>query len=53
LNAWQQVNVAFPEWSQAELLAFASIIPLFAETEADGQVSTWFFIRKHPAWRIR
>src|SRR5579859_4596608 len=53
LNAWQQLNVAFPDWNGAESLAVASIIPLLAEAEADGQVPSWFFIRKQPAWRIR
>ena len=48
--AWQQANVAFPDWDHAEDVAAARIAP---RLDADGLVSAWWFIRKHPCWRIR
>jgi thiopeptide-type bacteriocin biosynthesis protein len=45
---WHQVNVTFPDWEHAEQAAAAHIAP--GLSEATG---AWFFIRKHPCWRIR
>ena len=49
-HAWHQANVAFPDWDHAEDVAAARIAP---RLDADGLVSAWWFIRKHPCWRIR
>ena len=53
MNRWQQANITFPDWDRAELTALARIVPLLTAAEADGQISAWFFIRKHPVWRVR
>ena len=45
---WHQVNVSFPDWDHAEQTAAAHIAP-----HLDAEAATWFFIRKHPCWRIR
>jgi thiopeptide-type bacteriocin biosynthesis protein len=45
---WHQVNVTFPDWDRAEPDAAARIAPSLS-TATDA----WFFIRKHPYWRIR
>lgn len=50
---WQQVNITFPDWAKAEQAVLAYLSPLLKAAEADGLFSTWFFIRKHPVWRIR
>jgi thiopeptide-type bacteriocin biosynthesis protein len=47
--AWQQANVSFPDWDHAEEVAAAGIAPRLD----DGLASAWWFIRKHPCWRIR
>jgi thiopeptide-type bacteriocin biosynthesis protein len=53
MSQWQQANIAFPDWATAEQSALAHLAPLLAVAEADGLISAWFFIRKHPVWRIR
>jgi thiopeptide-type bacteriocin biosynthesis protein len=50
---WRQVNVAFPDWASAEHTAVAHLAPLLTTAEAEGLVTSWFFIRKAPCWRIR
>jgi thiopeptide-type bacteriocin biosynthesis protein len=45
---WHQVNVTFPDWDHAEQTAAVHIAP--GLSQATG---AWFFIRKHPCWRIR
>jgi thiopeptide-type bacteriocin biosynthesis protein len=50
---WRQVNVAFPDWERAEATAVADLAPLMEAAEDAGAITTWFFVRKHPCWRIR
>lgn len=50
MDPWRQVNITFPDWDHAELVAANRIAPLL---DADGLAATWWFIRKHPCWRIR
>ncbi|MBL7489729.1 thiopeptide-type bacteriocin biosynthesis protein [Frankia sp. AgB1.9] len=52
-DPWRQLNVAFPDWSCAELTAVAHLGPLLTAAEDDGRLDAWFFIRKAPYWRIR
>jgi len=53
LEPWNQVNVAFDDWHLSEPLAIAHLGPHLAAAETSGQIRSWFFIRKHPCWRIR
>ncbi|MBM9506767.1 thiopeptide-type bacteriocin biosynthesis protein [Actinacidiphila acididurans] len=50
---WQQVNIAFPEWSRAEQTALTFLSPLLCAVEDEGAVNAWFLIRKRPCWRVR
>lgn len=50
MGTWHQVNVTFPDWGHAEQAAAARIAPRLDDS---GLVTAWFFIRKHPCWRIR
>lgn len=50
---WRQVNVAFLDWERAEATAVADLAPLMEAAEDAGAITTWFFVRKHPCWRIR
>ena len=52
-RTWQQVNIAFPEWSGAEHTALTFLSPLLCAVEDEGVVNAWFLIRKHPCWRVR
>lgn len=51
--AWQQVNIAFPDWSRAEQTALTRLTPLMCTAEDEGAISAWFLIRKRPCWRVR
>lgn len=53
MHQWQQVNLTFPDWAKAEQDALSHLAPLFTVVEEDGLISTWLFIRKCPAWRVR
>jgi thiopeptide-type bacteriocin biosynthesis protein len=50
MDPWHQVNITFPDWDHAELTAATRIAP---QLDADGLAATWWFIRKHPCWRVR
>jgi thiopeptide-type bacteriocin biosynthesis protein len=47
---WHQVNVSFPDWDSAEQTAAAHLGP---RLDSEEQVTTGWFIRKTPGWRIR
>ncbi|MFC0862226.1 thiopeptide-type bacteriocin biosynthesis protein [Sphaerimonospora cavernae] len=50
---WRQVNIAFPDWADAENAAVAHIAPLLVAAETEGLLTAWFFVRKAPCWRVR
>ncbi|MFC0862168.1 thiopeptide-type bacteriocin biosynthesis protein [Sphaerimonospora cavernae] len=50
---WYQVRVQFPEWNTAEAGAATWLGPRLDQLEADGAVIGWWFLRKHPCWRLR
>lgn len=52
-HVWRQVNVAFPDWTEAEHTAVTHLAPLLAKAEADRLITAWFFMRKTPCWRVR
>jgi thiopeptide-type bacteriocin biosynthesis protein len=50
---WCQVNVRFDDWSTAERVAVTALAPVLTESEDAGLISSWFFMRKAPCWRVR
>ncbi|WP_030021728.1 thiopeptide-type bacteriocin biosynthesis protein [Streptomyces monomycini] len=50
---WRQLYVQFTDWDKAEQTATAHIAPVLAMAEQDRQLAGWWFIRKHPCWRMR
>lgn len=53
MDQWLQVNIAFPDWDQAEAAVMAGLAPQLSAAEADGLIDAWFIIRKRPCWRVR
>jgi len=49
--AWFQVQLHFTDWQSAETTAATHLLPALEITTAPG--GTWWFIRKHPHWRVR
>jgi thiopeptide-type bacteriocin biosynthesis protein len=50
---WRQVSITFPDWTQAEPTVLTHLAPQLSAAEEKKQISAWFFIRKHPSWRVR
>ncbi|MEU4472467.1 thiopeptide-type bacteriocin biosynthesis protein [Micromonospora sp. NPDC023888] len=53
-NAWKQLNVAYPgpDSRQREVQAVEHLTRVLPAAEAEGLITSWWFIRKGP-WRIR
>lgn len=47
-NGWWQINVEFTTWESAEQVALEHLAPILRRCGV-----AWWFIRKHPCWRIR
>ncbi|GLF99272.1 thiopeptide-type bacteriocin biosynthesis protein [Streptomyces yaizuensis] len=45
---WWQIYAEFPDWTTAETTAATHLAPLLGRAATE-----WWFIRKHPCWRIR
>jgi thiopeptide-type bacteriocin biosynthesis protein len=50
---WWQAYLEFNDWSASEQIAAEHLAPLLHQAEADGLISAWWFMRKHPCWRLR
>ncbi|MFF3750349.1 thiopeptide-type bacteriocin biosynthesis protein [Streptomyces sp. NPDC002018] len=53
LPAWRQLYVQFADWDKAEQTAADHIAPVLDLTQQDRMITGWWFIRKHPCWRMR
>ncbi|WP_326796965.1 methyltransferase, FxLD system [Streptomyces sp. NBC_01808] len=51
--AWRQVNLSSDTWQAAENRAVRHHLPLLAQAEDDGAITSWWFIRKRETWRLR
>jgi thiopeptide-type bacteriocin biosynthesis protein len=49
-GAWQHYSVQFTDWGYAQDQARTYLLPLL---DALPQHAPWWFVRKHPRWRIR
>jgi thiopeptide-type bacteriocin biosynthesis protein len=52
-SGWWQVYIRFTDWDLAEQAVAEHLAPLLQRAEADGMIAAWWFIRKHPCWRLR
>lgn len=52
-HAWYQVRVQFPDWSHAETVGATTLGPALDRLHRDGATAGWWFLRKHPCWRLR
>ncbi|MFN2496985.1 MAG: thiopeptide-type bacteriocin biosynthesis protein [Pseudonocardiaceae bacterium] len=50
---WYQVHVQFADWSTAEAVGAAQLGPYLDRLQTSGAVAGWWFLRKHPCWRLR
>jgi thiopeptide-type bacteriocin biosynthesis protein len=52
-STWHQIYIQFSDWETAERTAATHLAPVLRQAEADGRISAWWFMRKHPCWRLR
>lgn len=50
---WYHASARFPNWTEAETTATSSLGPALRRLQHDGIITSWWFIRKHPCWRLR
>ncbi|MFJ2114654.1 MULTISPECIES: thiopeptide-type bacteriocin biosynthesis protein [unclassified Streptomyces] len=53
IGNWWQLYIEFTNWTTAESIAADHLAPLLHHAESDGTLVAWWFIRKHPCWRLR
>ncbi|UIX34498.1 thiopeptide-type bacteriocin biosynthesis protein [Streptomyces sp. GQFP] len=51
--AWRQLYIQFTDWDKAEQTASDHLVPVLDLAQQDGLITGWWFIRKHPCWRMR
>ncbi|MFI9829625.1 thiopeptide-type bacteriocin biosynthesis protein [Streptomyces sp. NPDC051913] len=52
-QAWHQLYIQFTDWARAEQTAADHLAPILNLAQQDGLITGWWFIRKHPCWRMR
>lgn len=52
-DTWYQVRVRFTDWAHAETVGATTLGPALDRLRADQVVAGWWFLRKHPCWRLR
>ena len=50
---WYQLRVQFPDWDTAERIGAEQLGPRLDQLHANGGMDGWWFLRKHPCWRLR
>jgi thiopeptide-type bacteriocin biosynthesis protein len=50
---WYQATITFTDWATAEDTVTTALWPRLQEAETGGLVSSWWYIRKAPCWRLR
>lgn len=50
---WFQAHVQFPDWNTAERTAADRLLPRLRTAQHEGVITAWWYVRKHPYWRLR
>ncbi|MFE5125002.1 thiopeptide-type bacteriocin biosynthesis protein [Streptomyces sp. NPDC056669] len=50
---WRQVNIEFTDYPTAEHAFISHLLPHLRRETQSGAIATWWFVRKHPCWRLR
>lgn len=50
---WYQARVQFSDWDSAERIAADLLLPRLRAAQQQGVLSAWWYVRKHPYWRLR
>ncbi|MFJ9695128.1 thiopeptide-type bacteriocin biosynthesis protein [Kitasatospora sp. NPDC101183] len=52
-DAWIHVNIQPIGWHNAEYTLATHLAPVLREAEARDALTSWWYVRKHPYWRLR
>ncbi|MFI6157714.1 thiopeptide-type bacteriocin biosynthesis protein [Kitasatospora sp. NPDC051170] len=52
-DSWAHVNIRPTDWHSAEATMAAHLAPMLCDAEARGTLISWWYVRKHPYWRLR
>lgn len=52
-TGWYQLHVQFSDWDIAETAGAMRLGPHLDRLQTEGAVAGWWFLRKHPCWRLR
>jgi thiopeptide-type bacteriocin biosynthesis protein len=52
-HSWYQVRIHFTDWDAAEQTAATHLGPFLQKAREAGTLADWWFLRKHPCWRLR
>ncbi|SMD23893.1 thiopeptide-type bacteriocin biosynthesis domain-containing protein [Lentzea albidocapillata] len=52
-SGWWQLYIQFTDWHDAERAVADHLAPLLHSAEDEGVITAWWFMRKHPCWRLR
>ncbi|MYS19881.1 thiopeptide-type bacteriocin biosynthesis domain-containing protein [Streptomyces sp. DvalAA-14] len=52
-RGWYQVRIHFTDWAGAERTAATHLGPFLQQARETGTFADWWFLRKHPCWRLR
>src|SRR4051794_16736509 len=52
-HSWYQVRIRFTDWDTAEQIGARYLGPALRQTQQQGVLTGWWFIRKYPCWRLR
>ncbi|WP_445517293.1 thiopeptide-type bacteriocin biosynthesis protein [Streptomyces sp. NEAU-174] len=50
---WRQLYVQFTDWDRAEQTVANHLAPVLDLAQQNKLITGWWFIRKHPCWRMR
>jgi thiopeptide-type bacteriocin biosynthesis protein len=50
---WYQLRIQFADWEAAESVGAEQLGPCLDQLQASGALAGWWFLRKHPCWRLR
>jgi thiopeptide-type bacteriocin biosynthesis protein len=50
---WWQLYVEFTDWAASEQAAARHLAPFLHQAQASGLITGFWFVRKHPCWRLR
>ncbi|WP_030898826.1 thiopeptide-type bacteriocin biosynthesis protein [Streptomyces sp. NRRL F-5126] len=50
---WWQVYLHFTDWTNADAVFLAHVLPVLLEAETARTIDGWWYTRKHPCWRLR